>query len=310
MSRFHISTSVKKELGIRSGHKCSFPGCGQNLFVDDEAYIGHVAVIEALVPNGPRHNPYIDVPDISLDNLILLCPGHHLMIDKRPEAYSTEWLKKARDEHFERISKILEADNTKLDEQVEVSLIKAVKIWESEAKNPSEEFWQTLFQKCPSVLSQLFPRTMLQLGAKCYVGGKTITNKGGNIVDFIYANKHTGNVALIEIKTPVTTLLGKQYRANSYSMSDDLTGSLVQVLNYKDQLLKEFYKLCDGAEAAFTAFNPKCAIICGSIEDELIDPIKTKSFELFRNGFHDVEIITYDEVLSKTKDIIDMINTA
>ena len=67
--------------------------------------------------------------------------------------------------------------------------------------------------------------------AQAYVGGKTIDNHNGSALDFLYQNKLTNNVVLVEIKTPVTKLLGRQYRARSYSMSDELSGGIAQVLS-------------------------------------------------------------------------------
>ncbi|WP_196238085.1 Shedu immune nuclease family protein [Vreelandella sulfidaeris] len=175
-------------------------------------------------------------------------------------------------------------------------------------QNASEEFWQNLFQKCPAVLSQVFPQSMFQLGSKCYVGGKSITNSGGNLVDFIYASRLTGNIVLVEIKTPKTKLLGKKYRANSYSISEELTGAFVQILNYKDQLIKEYYKLSANEDGnGFSAFNPKCLVIAGTLESELQEGIQYKSFELFRNCSSNVEMLTYDELFQKSRDILDMV---
>jgi hypothetical protein len=149
---------------------------------------------------------------------------------------------------------------------------------------------------------------MFQLGNKCYVGGKLINNSGGNLVDFIYASRLTGNIALVEIKTPKTKLLGKKYRSNAYSVSEEMSGSFIQVLNYKDQLMKEYYKLSKGDEgSSFTAFNPKCLIVIGTLESELKDGNQYKSFELFRNSITNVEIVTYDELFQKAQDILDMV---
>ena len=52
-----------------------------------------------------------------------------------------------------------------------------------------------------------------------FVGGKIVKNVDGKIVDYLYRNDLTKNVALIEIKTPETKLLENEYRANIYSLS-------------------------------------------------------------------------------------------
>lgn len=312
-SRRVLTARVKRLVATLSGFRCSFPDCDQNLMLNGSSFIGEISSIEAIHPHGPRHNPskYGDEL-LEIENYLLLCPNHHAIIDRQPEVYSTEWLKKAREDHLVRVSEILSASKdvveVKLDEQVEISLEEAIGVWKLNRENSSEEFWQNLLQKCPAVLAQIFPQSMFQLGNKCYVGGKSISNSGGNLVDFIYASRLTGNVALVEIKTPKTKLLGKRYRSNAYSISEELSGSFVQVLNYKDQLMKEYYKLSEGSQGgSFSAFNPKCLIVIGTLESELKDGNQYKSFELFRNSMTNVEIVTYDELFQKAQDILDMV---
>ncbi|SHM33977.1 protein of unknown function [Halomonas cupida] len=311
--RLMLSAKAKRELAVLSGYKCSFPGCEQNLMLDGASFIGQLASIEAVHSHGPRHNPSKNETSLlEIDNYLLLCPNHHVIVDRQPEIYSAEWLKKAREDHLKNISGIISSSKefaeVKLDDEVEISLEQALGVWRNNSENPSEEVWQNLLKKCPSVLSQVFPQSMFQLGSKCYVGGKSISNSGGNLVDFIYASKLTGNIVLVEIKTPKTKLLGKKYRGNAYSISEELSGSFVQVLNYKDQLIKEYYKLShnDGSDT-FSAFNPKCLVIAGTLESELQEATQYKSFELFRNSTTNVEILTYDELFQKTQDILDMV---
>ncbi len=99
-----------------------------------------------------------------------------------------------------------------------------------------------------------------------FVGGKSLNNKGGNVCDFIYRNKMTQNVALIEIKTPCTEIVGKPYR-ETYSMSLDMSGAVNQVLNYRDELQKNFNELTRDLEDDDTvrSFSPKCVIVIGKI---------------------------------------------
>jgi len=312
-NRRFLTANVKRQVAILSGYRCSFPGCDQNLMLEGSSFIGQISSIEAVHPHGPRHNPSKDEDELlAINNYLLLCPNHHAIIDRQPETYSTEWLRKAREDHLNKISEVLSTSTciteVKLDELVEISLEEAIGVWKTNRENSSEEFWQTLLQKCPAVLSQIFPQSMFQLGNKCYVGGKSINNSGGNLVDFIYASKLTGNIVLVEIKTPKTKLLGRKYRSNAYSISEELSGSFIQVLNYKDQLMKEYYKLseCDGGNA-FSAFNPKCVIVIGTLESELKNGSQYKSFELFRNSTTNVEIVTYDELFQKAQDILDMV---
>ncbi|KAB7690726.1 DUF4263 domain-containing protein [Plesiomonas shigelloides] len=308
--RPRITAVTRQQLVAESGGCCSLEDCRRNLAVGDNSFIGEAAMIESVILSGPRYNPELTMEGgVSLDNLILLCPTCHRLVDKQPEIYSADWLKRAKNKHLENLRSILsdsEPVEVKFDELTEISLKEAISVWKANRGNASEEFWQELFTKCPAVLSQIFPNSSFQFGAKCYVGGKNIKNRQGNIVDFIYASKHTDNVVLVELKTPTKRLLGSKYRGNCYSISDELSGGIVQVLNYKEQLLKEYYKLQD-EESSFNAFSPKCVVLAGSLEVEMDNAIKLKSFELFRNSLSGVQVITFDEIFEKASDVLDLV---
>jgi hypothetical protein len=309
--RPRITAITRRQLVAISGGCCSLEDCRRNLVTGENSFIGETAMIESVISTGPRYNPNLTIEELSsLENLILLCPTCHRLIDKQPEIYSTDWLKNSKKKHLENLRSIL-SDNklveVKFDELTEISLKEAISVWRANKGNASEEFWQDILTKCPAVLSQIFPNSSFQFGAKCYVGGKNIKNRQGNIVDFIYASKHTDNVVLVELKTPTKKLLGSKYRGNCYSISDELSGGIVQVLNYKEQLLKEYYKLQDD-DSSFNAFSPKCVVLVGSLETEMDNAIKLKSFELFRNSLSGIQVITFDEMFEKANDVLELVS--
>lgn len=309
--RPRITAATRRQLVALSGGRCSLDSCQRPLAIGQNSFIGEVAMIETVIRNAPRFNSKLTFENLtSLDNLILLCPTCHRLMDKQPEIYSADWLKNAKKKHLDNLLSIISPTQPveiKLDEYTEISLKEAIEIWEKNTTNASEEFWQELLTKCPSVISQVFPNSSFQFGAKSYVGGKNLKNRQGNLVDFIYASKHTENVVLVEIKTPKKKLLGSKYRGNCYAISDELSGGIVQVLNYKEQLLKEYYNLKDDS-SSFNAFSPKCLVIVGSIEAEMDNPIKLKSLELFRNSLSGVQVITYDELFEKAKNVIELVS--
>jgi hypothetical protein len=49
-------------------------------------------------------------------------------------------------------------------------------------------------------------------------------------------------------------------------------------------------------------------VIVGSIEAEMDNPIKLKSLELFRNSLSGVQVITYDELFEKAKNVIELVS--
>lgn len=105
----------KKDLKIlwaRSAGRCSFPECKLKLIIENpetsDQIIGEVAHIIAKSQKGPRGIPDFNPEYLnSYENLILLCPNHHRLIDSFPEKYKSEILKEMKHNHEIRIREIL-----------------------------------------------------------------------------------------------------------------------------------------------------------------------------------------------------------
>ena len=83
------SKDIKKLWGLAAG-RCSHPGCGTlciDFVADEPIIIGEMAHVIARRPAGRRGIP--GGGEESYDNLILLCPTHHTMIDKSTEGTFT-----------------------------------------------------------------------------------------------------------------------------------------------------------------------------------------------------------------------------
>lgn len=171
--------------------------------------------------------------------------------------------------------------------------------------NGKESYWQAFFERNAWVISQVFCVPCALYESQAYAGGKSLGNKGGSLPDFLYQNRLTRNLAIVEIKTPLTPLLGEPYRSNSYSMSKELSGAVSQVLSYKQTLLNEFHARYVNSGGGFEAFSPLCIAVLGSTR-ELSDRVKNGSFENFRGCLSGVVILTYDELLGKIDDLIDL----
>jgi hypothetical protein len=187
------------------------------------------------------------------------------------------------------------------------NLKNVLEVWKNNMDNDSEEFWQGVLAQNSFLFAQLFSFPVIILENKAYVGGKGISNKGGNVIDFLCANNLTKNVVLIEIKTPVTRLLGARYRGDIYNTSNELSGSVIQVTNYKNSLMQNYMMLADSGEERFEAFDPRCIVIIGNIDSELADRKQRKSLELFRMGLKDVQVITYDELFGKVEFLVGLL---
>lgn len=202
-------------------------------------------------------------------------------------------------------------ENNQLSElNMSVNLARLKKIYSTiheNLDNDKEEFWQSnILKEYQYIISQIFscPYTIYQ--DKAYVGGKCLDNSNGNVCDFIYKNKLTDNIELVEIKTPCTDLIGKPYR-HTYNISSELSGAVCQVLNYRDSLLKSYFSLSYGG-SNFRAFMPRAVIIIGKINDIRNENNKLAAFENFRGSLNNIIIITYDELCERIKQLIDFVS--
>ncbi|MCK4642464.1 DUF4263 domain-containing protein [bacterium] len=205
-------------------------------------------------------------------------------------------------------SKIAQVDLEKIHVMVNLTRIKNVlDEWKKNIENADEKYWHTIFQKNSWILSQIFACPYILIGNKFYCGGKEDDNKGGVEGDFLYKNEFTSNLAFIEIKNPSAQIIGSKYRGKKeekenviYSMSNEITGGVNQVLNQKKTYLKEHREKNDK-----NLDNVKCILIIGEIPRE---KDKRRSLELYRNSMRDVEIITFDELFRKLANLYHIFN--
>lgn len=188
------------------------------------------------------------------------------------------------------------------------ALQQALDEWRVNRNSTDEEKWQELFTKHSFVLEQIFSVPTVVVQGKAYVGGKITANTHGNIVDFLVRQSSTGNAGLIEIKTPGTDLLGPVYRTGIYNISRELSGAIMQVLNYRHTLTSEAAHLSQSNGLDFRCFEPKCYIIAGNVENELDDNDKKRSFELLRNSLTHVTIVSYDELFDRLERLVTVLS--
>jgi hypothetical protein len=188
------------------------------------------------------------------------------------------------------------------------ALKQALAAWDQNASNPDEEFWQQALTEHSFVLEQVFSWPSTIVKGKAYVGGKSVLNTGGNVVDFLVKNHLTNNAALVEIKTPATKLLARRYRNTVYGVSEDLGGSVLQVLNYRFSLQRDFYSLRHGV--SLEAFEPRCVVIVGNTGELRGDEDKLRTMELFRRHSAGVTVITFDELFEKTRRLVRVLESA
>jgi hypothetical protein len=188
-------------------------------------------------------------------------------------------------------------------------IIEVIRKWHSNKENNNEEFWQVIFNENPYVLSQIFSVPVIFIKGKAYVGGMNIDGQNAKFVDYLFANESSNDAMLVEIKTPETQLMAKTtYRKGIYNPTKDLSGSILQALNYRRELTKNLHSIASETKHKIEMFNPRCIVVIGNAEKELKNELKRKSFELFRTNLKDVEIITFDELFRKAEILASLFN--
>ena len=190
-------------------------------------------------------------------------------------------------------------------------LKKALDVWNTHSSDADEEYWQTTLSEFSFVLSQVFSTPVVVIGEKAHVGGKNVNNTGGKQIDFLLKSALTDHVLLVEIKTPVTDLLDDTaYRKNVFAPSKDLSGSVIQIGSYKLKVSKEFDSLrtetLDTMGESIRYAEPRCLVIIGNTT-QLDSPAKKDSFELFRRGLSNTDVITFDELFCKVDVLVKLL---
>lgn len=94
----NYSSKTIKILFATCMNECAHPDCTTPIIqpkteLSDAAVIGHIAHIFAASNDGPRGKASLSEADRNLpDNLLLLCPTHHSVVDKQHETYPAAML--------------------------------------------------------------------------------------------------------------------------------------------------------------------------------------------------------------------------
>lgn len=180
-----------------------------------------------------------------------------------------------------------------------VSLDRLIRSFEkSLARNMSESHWQKMLELNPFILSMVFGYPIVIVQARASVGGGTIAGHGTKIADFLSKNSSSHNAAIVEIKTPQTPVCGTAYRGGAWKPSNHLMGAVVQVLDQRQKftLSLPIHKQFSPELSELQAYDVDCVVVIGKMP---MDTSQISSFEMIRNQFKDVRIVTFDELLGK-----------
>ncbi len=176
-------------------------------------------------------------------------------------------------------------------------------------KNLSETHWQKLLNQNPFILNMAFGVPVIKVEDQAAVGGGKFSGSGGKIADFLMKNSLSGNAAVVEIKTPGIKLLSaKEYRGGMFAPSSEINGAVNQMLDQIYMLQNNFNFLkANSRDYSIESFAVTGILIAGKA---LTTVEEKKSFELFRGNSKNVQIILFDELLEKLKQLYNFLAPA
>ena len=208
-------------------------------------------------------------------------------------AESASSIAASQPEHFDEISRAF--DLARLD-----ALITEYELMMNRRSQETE--WQRFFERYTFLLSLALGYPIVFVQKQPSLGGSKLDGSGDKYGDFLYKNSKTNNSVIVELKTPRTKLLNTTaVRDGVYGPSSALTGGLAQVLNQRGNfqksvsLFKENSRIHD-----IESYAVRGCLIIGTLP---ADEDMKSSFELYRGNSKDVEIVTFDELLERVRQV-------
>lgn len=186
-----------------------------------------------------------------------------------------------------------------------------------------EAVWQNFFEQNTWIfgygLNYVFNSPLEGEKLEQVVNGSTVFDSGKRVDGLLKTRGLISSLCFAEIKTHNTPILSQTkdpYRSESWSASQELTGGIAQVhrtvqrsiegIKTKTQIKEDNGNLT--GEEVFL-YQPRSFLVIGS-HDEFrgdfgVNEDKYSSFELFRRSLSNPEIITFDELLERAKNIVE-----
>lgn len=159
-----------RELYLKSGNRCAFPGCQKSLFNGKGMFVGQICHIEAAEPGGVRFNKRQTNEQRRLaSNLSLMCYDHHVETNDDSK-FPIERMKRIKEEHEKLFSDVVGSmlqtvtDHTTLTEPIyaqNLNKLNDVLKWNNTYEELSEEVkelrsYATKLAKIPIPTRELF----------------------------------------------------------------------------------------------------------------------------------------------------------
>jgi len=106
VKRLMPDKGVLRELYLKSGNQCAFPGCHEVMIDSQGHFVGEICHIEGAMPGGERFNPKQSNEERrAFSNLMLLCRNHHATTND-VNKYTVPVLSQMKIKHEEKFTDI------------------------------------------------------------------------------------------------------------------------------------------------------------------------------------------------------------
>jgi len=182
----------------------------------------------------------------------------------------------------------------------------------------NEQWWQKFFEKNTWIFGYGLNYQFLHLlEDQPDYGGRKFTGRGSQKGDFLMnTGANIRFTVLVEIKTPDTPLFQrnskrefKEHRNGALLFHDELIGGVAQLQSNCHRWYTEGSKRPDDfgqltSENIFT-YQPKGILIVGDTNQLNHSADARSTFELYRRGLSNPDVITFDELYERAKFIVD-----
>lgn len=195
----------------------------------------------------------------------------------------------------------------------------SLKEFEESIKDDSkdESYWQSFFTKNDWIFGYGLNYQFLSIESdQPNYGGEKYTGKGKQKGDYL-TTTNTENIkftVLVEIKKPSSNLLAKmprkgeniKFRNGAWLLGSEVLGGVAQVqTNCKSwQKRAEEFENRELSNNGIYTVMPKGILLIGNTSEFNDNIEQLTTFELFRKGLNNVEILTYDELLERARFIL------
>jgi len=169
-------------------------------------------------------------------------------------------------------------------------------------QNHGESWWHTFIES--NIL-------LMQQGYIKALGKLNISVGNTKFPDFSLVS-HDSYLDILEIKTPQTSVLREDSSRSNYYFDTEIAKAIVQTENYIDNVgrhadaIRSF--LLDEYSLAIKAVRPRGIILAGDARKFTIQK-QRDDFRLLSQGIKNISLITYDELLTRLQNYIQVLET-